>query len=342
MDETEELHQKIVELQYKEEKLRAENNALQQALEEQAILIQELYQEKAGENDKEKVANYAEYVQTLQVDLNQAHHQIEYYKVLAEDSQRRAIRYQESLTQATKDQVAVSHVEAQKEQLQRELAEHKFIIHKLQSENKHAAENFERLRERDKKALAACELRLADLVSHACEVETESEAFSDVFTNLIDTLENENITARSVLNDRGALLNKMEVLYSVVVSEVAPLKRVFKRALQILQVYQGLFQTLSDPHMTAIGCLPPGLDALMTGASDDLHAYQEIHSMFSGVGAAMEDQIRNELGGMSESAGGMLRSLHYIKRDVEAFLARLRAEPGAWFSMKAKFGNIWR
>ncbi|XP_014551216.1 hypothetical protein COCVIDRAFT_20496 [Bipolaris victoriae FI3] len=323
MDETEELHQKIVELQYKEEKLRAENNALQQALEEQAILIQELYQEKAGENDKEKVANYAEYVQTLQVDLNQAHHQIEYYKVLAEDSQRRAIRYQESLTQATKNQVAVSHVEAQKEQLQRELAEHKFIIHKLQSENKHAAENFERLRERDKKALAACELRLADLVSHACEVETESEAFSDVFTNLIDTLENENITARSVLNDRGALLNKMEVLYSVV-------------------VYQGLFQTLSDPHMTAIGCLPPGLDALMTGASDDLHAYQEIHSMFSGVGAAMEDQIRNELGGMSESAGGMLRSLHYIKRDVEAFLARLRAEPGAWFSMKAKFGNIWR
>ncbi|EUC37703.1 hypothetical protein COCCADRAFT_22678 [Bipolaris zeicola 26-R-13] len=323
MDETEELHQKIVELQYKEEKLRAENNALQQALEEQAILIQELYQEKAGENDKEKVANYAEYVQTLQVDLNQAHHQIEYYKVLAEDSQRRAIRYQESLTQATKDQVAVSHVEAQKEQLQRELAEHKFIIHKLQSENKHAAENFERLRERDKKALAACELRLADLVSHACEVETESEAFSDVFTNLIDTLENENITARSVLNDRGALLNKMEVLYSVV-------------------VYQGLFQTLSDPHMTAIGCLPPGLDALMTGASDDLHAYQEIHSMFSGVGAAMEDQIRNELGGMSESAGGMLRSLHYIKRDVEAFLARLRAEPGAWFSIKAKFGNIWR
>ncbi|EUC45655.1 hypothetical protein COCMIDRAFT_60734, partial [Bipolaris oryzae ATCC 44560] len=288
------------------------------ALEEQAALIQELYREK----DEEKVVNYAEYVKILHVDLKQAHRQIEYYKVLAEDSQRRASRYQESLTQATKDQIAVSHLEAQKEQLHRELEQHKLIIHKLRSENERAAENFVRLRERDKKALAACEVRLADLVSHACE--------------------NENVAARTLLNDRGALLNKMEVVYNVVVSEVTPLKRVFKRALQMLQVYQGLFQTLSDPRFTTIGSLPPDLDALMTRARDDLNAYREVHGMFSGVGAAVEDQIREELGGMSESAGGMLKSLHYIKRDVEAFLARLRAEPGAWFIMKAKFGNIWR
>ena len=64
--------------------------------------------------------------------------------------------------------------------------------------------------------------------------------------------------------------------------------------------------------------------------------------MFSGAGGAVKDQIRKELGGMFESAGGMLTSLHYIKRDVEAFLARLRAEPGAWFTMKTKFGSIWR
>ncbi|KAF5849194.1 hypothetical protein GGP41_006104 [Bipolaris sorokiniana] len=167
MDETEELHQEI------------------KALEEQTTLIQELYREKEGEKDEEKVANYAEYVKILQVDLKQARHQIEYYKVLGENSQRRANRYQESLTQATKGQVAASHLEAQKEQLQRQLAQHKFIFHKLRSENERAAENFARLRDRDKKALAACEVRLADLVSHACEVETESEAFSDVFTNLI-------------------------------------------------------------------------------------------------------------------------------------------------------------
>lgn len=157
-----------------------------------------------------------------------------------------------------------------------------------------------------------------------------------------DTLENENVAARSLFNDRGALLNKMEVLYSVVVSEVAPLKWAFRRVLQMLQLYQGLFQTLSDPHGTAIGSLPPDLNALMTGACDDLHAYQEIHRMFSGDGGAVKDQIRKELGGMFESAGGMLTSLHYIKRDVEAFLARLRAEPGAWFTMKTKFGSIWR
>ncbi|EMD94718.1 hypothetical protein COCC4DRAFT_64364 [Bipolaris maydis ATCC 48331] len=320
MDTTEELHHEIIELQCKEESLRAENTALQKAVEEQATLIQELYLEKEGEKEEEKVANYAEYVKTLQVDLKQARHQIEYYKVLAEDSQRRANRYQESLTQATKDQVAASQLEAQNEQLQRELVQHKFTIYKLRSENELAAENFARLRDRDKKALAACEIRLADLVSHACEVETESEAFSDVFTNLIDTLENENVVARSLLNDRAALLNKMEVLYSVV----------------------GLFQALSDPHRTTIGSLPPDLDALMTGACDDLHAYREIHGMLSNVGGAAQDQIRKELGGMSESAGGMLTSLHYIKRDVGAFLARLHAEPRAWFTMKAKFGSIWR
>jgi hypothetical protein len=318
-------HEEHRQMKSREKTLQAANDALQTLLREK----------------EDELDNQPENFKAFKVDLKQAQRQIDYYKGLAEDSQRRADRYQQILTQATKDQLVISEVVAKNKQLQHELVRYELTIRKLQEDNERAAENFARMRDEDKKAMAANDTKLAEMLSHASQIETESEAFSDVFSNLIDTLEIENVTAASLLNDKGALLRKMELLYNVVVSEVTPLKRFFSRAFDVLRVYQKLFQTLSDPYATSIGSLPRDLDALMKGAGEDLHAYHEIHKILSGVGGVTEDQVRTELNGMSKTADGMLTSFCFIKRDVENFLARLRTEPGTWLAMKAKFGGIW-
>lgn len=322
-DELSIAHEVIQGLKIREKTLESANKALQVVLKVK----------------EEELADQPEDFKALKVDLKQARMHIDYYKQLAEDSQRRADRYQESLELVTKEQVAVADVAAKNEQLYRELTEHQSMIHKLQNENQRSAEIFTLARAADKKAMAANEAKLAAMLSHASQVENESEVLSEAFSNLIETLESDNVTSASLLNNKEVLLRKMEILYNVVVSEAAPLKRFFSRAFHVLQIYQILFRKLSDPYVPAIGSLPAELDVLMKGASEDLHAYHEIHEVLSGPGGAAEDQLRVELNGMSRSADGMLRSLYFVKGDVESFLGRLHAEPGTWLAMKAGFGG---
>ncbi|USP80291.1 hypothetical protein yc1106_07565 [Curvularia clavata] len=260
---------------------------------------------------EEELADQPEDFQALKIDLKQERLQVAYYKQLVEDSQRRAERYQQLLERATQEENTVIELAAKNEQLHCELAQHQAIIRNLQDENQRSAEIFARARAADKEAMAANEAKVAAM----------------------------NVTSASLLNDKGVLLRKMEILYNVIVSEAAPLKRFFGRAFHVLQIYQILFQKLSDPYMTAIGSLPGELDVLMRGASEDLHAYYETHKILSSAGGVAEDQLRVELNGMSCSADGMLKSLYFIKRDVERFLERLHAEPGTWLALKARFGG---
>ncbi|KAL6157073.1 hypothetical protein ACJQWK_06865 [Exserohilum turcicum] len=329
-NELKEAQELIEQLEAREKDLQATNAALQTSL-------------KASE---EILAAKINDIENCEVDLNQARHQINYYQELSQDSRRRAERYQSSLALATKNQVTASELSAKNDQLlaknehlQRELMNQESTIRQLQDENQRAAEIFASLRAEDVKAMAAIEARLAELESHASVVETESEAFSEVFSNLVEKLECENTTAASLLNDKGVLLRKMELLYNVVASEISPLNRFFGRAFQMLQIYQNLFQKLSDPCVSGVGSLPQDLDALMEGAGQDIHAYHEMHEIFSYDGGMAEEHIRDELKSMSQSADAMLGSLRFIKRDVEGFLTRLHKEPGTWLAMKARFGG---
>lgn len=312
----------IHEIQAREQNLQADNNVLRAKLKEKETEI----------NDQP-----AEF-KALKIDLQQAHRQIDYYRDLSEDSRRRAQRYQRDLSLAVRDQVAFNEVIAKIEHLQNELGQHQSTIQQLQIENERAAETFTYLRAQDARLIAVNEAQVAAISSHASQIENENEQFNETLTALIDNLESEISSAAVLINDKAALLRQTEILHNAIFSEVAPLNRLFSRALKMLQIYQSLFQSLSDPYASGIASLPLELDPLMEGAMQDLYVYNEVHgTMCQGSGLAGE-QVRTQLNGISKSASNMLESLHSIKGDVANFLARLKKEPGTWAATKAKFG----
>ncbi|RAR11993.1 hypothetical protein DDE82_000333 [Stemphylium lycopersici] len=332
-DETQEHFQKIndlkdareyiKEMECREKDLQMANSSLQARLKEK----------------EDELENQPEEYKTLKVDIQQAQRHIDYYKELAENSQRRAERYQRNLAQSTKEQVTTNEYVAKIERLEKELQCQQATIRQLQDENSCSAEIFASLRAEDAKIIAANEARLAEMLTHASQVETESETFSEVYSDLVEKLETENLSAAFLLNDKGLLLRRMEMLYNIIVSEVTPLNRFFVRAFDVLQIYQFLFQALSDPYATGVGSLPRDLDELMASATQDLHAYHELRKAFSDMGGIAEEQVRTELNGISKSADNILTSLYFIKGDVEGFLARLHREPSTWLAMKARFGG---
>ena len=313
----------IREIQDREQDLQTHNNTLRAKI-----------KEKEAEIDDQP----AEF-KALRVDLQQAHRQIEYYRELAEDSQRRAQRYERELALAVTDQAASDEIIARADRLQKELEQLQCTNVQLQAENERAAETFTNLRAHDAAIIAANEAKFAKILSHTSEVENESEQFSETFTTLIHDLESEVLSASASLNDKAALVQKTETLYNAIVSEAAPLDRFFSRAFRILNIYQILFRSLSDPAHSSTPSLPLELDPLMEGASQDLYVYEQVHrTMCEDPGLAGE-RARTYLNGISKSANEMMQSFNSIKADVAMFLTRLKKEPCSWVAMRAKFGG---
>ncbi|KAF1829483.1 hypothetical protein BDW02DRAFT_573936 [Decorospora gaudefroyi] len=301
----------IREAESREQDLRVENASLFNKLKEKETEIED---------------QPAEF-KALKVDLQQAHRSIDCYKLLADDSQRRAERYQHKLAVAIKDQVDSDALRTKVDRLQTELEQHQTTILRLQDENRKTAEMFDSL-----------QTKLVAVQAQASVVESESEEFSETFAALIDTLERENSSVAASLNNKTMLLQKTETLYNMVASEVTPLNSFCNRAVQMLRIYQGLFQHLSDTRAMDIADLPQKLDDLIAGAVVDLHLYEGIHDTLSGPGGVAEEKVRMELNGIFTSAGEMLGSFNRIKADVVTFLERLHSEPTTWFAMRAKFG----
>ncbi|KAL1800245.1 hypothetical protein ACET3X_000587 [Alternaria dauci] len=322
MSELNAARQYIQEIQAHEQDLQTDNNFLRAKI-----------KEKETEIDDQP----AEF-KALKVDLQQAQRQIDYYRELSEDAQRRAQRYQRDLCLAVKDQVASNEVTAKLERLQNELGQHESTIRQLQTENERMAETFADLRAQDAEMIATNEARIANILSHASQIEDENEQFNETFTTLIDKLEFEISSAATSVNDKATLLRKMEMLHNAIYSEVAPLHRLFSRALKVLQIYQLLFQSLSDPYTSDIASLPLELDPLLDSAIQDLYVYNEVHRTMCQDSGLAEEHIRTHLNGISKSAKDILQILTSIKGDVANFLARLKKEPGTWAAVKAKFG----
>ncbi|CAA9961005.1 hypothetical protein PTMSG1_04389 [Pyrenophora teres f. maculata] len=312
----------IQELETREQDLQAEKDELLAKLKEK----------------EQEIEDQPAEFKALKVDLQMAHRMIEFQKEIAEDSTRRAKRAEQNFDKAAKDLIASGELAAKIVRLQRELEQQQSTIRNLQEQNQHAAEVFQALRAQDAETIAAKDAELADMLSHSSQVETESEQFNETFTTLIESLETENCSSAALLNDKSLLLNKMETLYNVVVGEMTPLNNFYARALDMLQIFHGLFQTLSNPNPAAMATLPQDLDALMATAHQDLSYYQDLYTSLSGTGSVAEQEVRTQLHSIFTSANAMLLVFSVIKVDAERFLGRLPSEPSTWASMKAKLG----
>ncbi|KAG9192310.1 hypothetical protein G6011_11044 [Alternaria panax] len=327
-------------IQTREQDLQADNNILRAKLKEKEAEI----------NDQP-----AEF-KSLEVDLQQAHRQIDYYRDLSEDSRRRAQRYQRDLSLAVKDQIAFNGVIAKIERLQNELGQHQSTIQELQIENERAAEAFAHLRAQDARLIAVNEAQVANILSHASQIENENEQFNATFTTLVDNLESEISSAAASVNDKAALLRQMEILYNAIFSEVAPLNRLFSRALKVLQIYQLLFQSLSDPYASGIATLPLELGPLIEGAMQDFslalytsgdsvdeHKPDDHEDQYDRERAMMADTPKTTHIGAPHTMAHMDKEAKQRRSDEQVgfiILARDNNKPDAYGTMSDTYGPL--
>ncbi len=285
------------------------------------------------------IGDQSEEIEALKVDLQQAQHQIRYYKELAEHATERAERYQrkmaESLEQRNVDKDATKKIE----RLQAELRAQQAANLKLAKENKKAAELAQKQQKQDQETIQKQSEQLEALNLRVGEVEAESDEMSEAFTNLVDTLESENQSVTAAVNSKSNLLQQTDKIYSAIVSEVTPLSRFFHNIFHILGIYQFVFQTLSDPSSNSIMSLPDSLNLLMDSAADDLYIYNNIHRALQS-GGVVEEKVRLQLDQLASNAGKIYNSLDSMKDDMDGFLRRLRSAPDAWMLMKGKFGVV--
>jgi chromosome segregation ATPase len=300
---------------------------------EQDLQIQNAKLSEALQSKQAEIDNQPAEFESLKTDLSQAHRNIEFYKNLAHNAERRALRYQRNFDSAVQVQIASDVAAAKIERLEAQIAYQQIIITRLQDENFQQAQLFDQLRDQDQQAMAENDQKAHAALQEASWVETESEQASEVYDDLIDTIESDHADTTALLNTRTALLHQQMSLYSGIASEVTPLQRFFTRAFEVLQIYQILFQTLSDPEASGIASLPPQLDTLLSSAAGDLEGYVVVHAALPGIA---EERVRNQLHELSGSATEMLSSFRCIKRDVHTFLQRVKSDPIIRAALKAK------
>jgi myosin heavy subunit len=299
----------------------------------QDLLIQNANLSNKLRSKQDEIDNPPAEIESLKMDLQQAHRDTAFYKDLAQNAERRAERYLRKLDSTVQAHVASDKAAATIERLQAHVEYQQTIIARLQSENFKQAQLFDQLRAGDMQVMAENNRKAAAALQEASWVEFESEQVTEVYDGLIDTIETSHADTTALLNTRTALLHHQETLYSGIVSEVTPLTRFFTRALAVLQIYQVLFQTLSDPESSGITSLPPQIDTLLSNAAEDLKQYVVVHAALSGF---PEERVRNQLHELSGSANGMLSSFRYINRDVHTFLQRVKSDPIVRAALKAK------
>jgi hypothetical protein len=296
---------------------------------EQDLLIQNANLSDKLRSKQDEIDNPPAEIESLKMDLQQAHRDIAFYKDLAQNAER----YLRKLDSTVQAQVASDKAAATIERLQAHVEYQQTIIARLQSENFKQAQLFDQLHGGDMQVMAENNRKAAAALQESSWVEYESEQVTEVYDGLIDTIETSHADTTALLNTRTALLHHQETLYSGVVSEVTPLTRFFTRAFAVLQIYQVLFQTLSDPESSGFTSLPPQIDTLLSNAAEDLEQYVIVHAALSGI---PEERVRNQLHELSGSANGMLSSFRYINRDVHPFLQRVKSNPIVRAALKAK------
>jgi DNA repair exonuclease SbcCD ATPase subunit len=328
-----EARQYITEIESREKQLQAENVDLSARL-----LIKET-----------EITNLPEEFKALKIDLAQAQRRGDYYKELAENAQTRAERSQSRLTDLAKTQAATQDDARKIQRLESELADHAAAMFKLLEENRALKDLQDTQQEQEHKLVDEKNAQIADLVNQINMLEVEkleavelSEKVSETYDTLIQSIEEETLTAADVLNRHSVSLVDMvksnDQLYSTIATEIVPLNSFFDHAFSIMAIYQAIFQDLVDPNCTAIADLPQALDTTLDAANEDLLRFQVVSTALQNEGLAQE-RIRRQVADMAQIAARMYITLDGIRKDVSDFLNLLRSNPNAWLVMKRLEGT---
>lgn len=269
---------------------------------------------------------------SLAIELQQATRRFEIFKELAENANKRADRYQTKMEEALRNQTAADSVSANLNILQNQIRHQEIAHEKLLREHNAAAEATEQQRERYQHAFNTQQAHLQSNIDEKdtqltaareeiSRIETEALAISDAHTSLIDTLEVDHASVSAAVNTKTMQLRQTAMLHDALHASLTPLNAFFGRAVEILDVYQTLFQKLSNPTCPMPPCLPRSLSSTMQLAADDLLAYQCVKKV------ARVDGTGDQLEAMAAKAGLMFEYLDVIQNDATKFLGRQHVQP---------------
>jgi hypothetical protein len=287
-----------------------------------------------------------EEVKALKVDLQQAQHQIDYYKGLADHAQIRAERYQRKLAETSKSQIAANDDARRMQRLERDIADREVAMFKLLEENRNMTNLYETQREQDKILLQEKDDTIVAMVNHAKQLVSQNvEAIDDQVKvseaqdALIDTLEENSITATEAFNRNSAkLLNQLresDQLHSAIASELKPLHFFYESVLNILGVYQSIFHDLSDSSVSTMPTIPQILDASMDTANDELYSWQHMSTDLH-AHCSVQGEVLRQVDDMANVAARMYTGLESMKDVVSGFLDRLHNDPKGWVTAKSR------
>jgi chromosome segregation ATPase len=121
---------------------------------EQDLLIQNANLSDELRSKQDELDNPPAEIESLKMDLHQAHRNTAFYKDLAQNAERRAQRYQHNFDTAVQVQDVSDKAAAKIERLQAHVEYQQTIIDRLQDENSKQAHLFDQLRGRDKQVMA--------------------------------------------------------------------------------------------------------------------------------------------------------------------------------------------
>lgn len=275
-----------------------------------------------------KIAIQMEEYKALECDTQQANRQIEFYKKIADDATIHEERAQRNMSAAMKNQINSQESTMRIKKLEAELEDLKTTHRALLKINLDMADLNTRRHEQMQVALDEKAKQITKLTSRVSEIEMQSDKISKAYDDLIDTLEKEHTSTATTSNGKAMLLRRYENLCSAILSEITPLTQFSRHAFDMLDIYQSLFRSLSNPDSKPIASLPDSLDDIMTAAAHNLHIYQEAQRS-AGPLQVPNEEIRRQTHLLAAHAGLMYNSLDVIKDDVTTFLDRLRNAPDA-------------
>ncbi|KAF2247311.1 hypothetical protein BU26DRAFT_429332 [Trematosphaeria pertusa] len=282
------------------------------------------------------------------IDLQQAQHQIKFYKDLMEYAEQRALNYQAKWQEALKKQATADEAQQKIERLEAECYDHKAVIVKLINENHGAHDIYDSIREKDLKALEDKEVKLMEMEKFVQEtedrykqVEEEKDQFEQTYDGLIEKLDGETSEVAAALNNTSGRLRVAERLRIATVSEVTPLRKFYESAHSIISIYQHIFQGLLNTEQPKVQWIPDALRASIDSAAKECEAFYFLRQAIDSEGIE-SDEVRDQINLLGRSAVRMHGSLEAIAGDVSRFLATLRRRPDVWQLVKMKFGILTR
>jgi len=308
----------ITELEHREQTLQDRNDDLSAQLKAKDAEVQD------------EPADLA----SLSMELQQATRRIQLFKEVAEDANKRVERYEAKMKEALSKQAAADYVSASMEILEAQVRSQQLAYQKLVQQQNEAAEATKQQRARYQHAFNALQSTINDKDTQLeaarheiARIESEALAISDAHTSLIDTLEADHANVSAAVNTKTIRLHKTTMMHEALQSSVAPLDDFFRRAVQILDVYQALFRNLSNPACSVPAALPRSLESSMQLAANDLLAYQRITTSAEAGNHAPHGRVGEQLEAIASNAGLMYEYLDVIQNDVTKFLGRQHAKP---------------